>query len=311
MYLDEPHFMLSSQIVQVFLLILATARPFLLPLQTSIQFTQFLKEQKHCLELTWDEALYSKAQIIKWRNADEFENLFNRIDGFHQATNYMGDIGTIMEGSGFEDCLVESGIYSNAAISKINRGKAYNRGMRAHKQLFEALSRLKWKAFIDWIEENNVNVDDIDEEQVKNAVNAVQNLMKDTFNNKDEFCTVFEHLKVTLCPVAQILERFERNSGNRSDTYVFWNNYLEMVQLLLEYVAFEKEGDIKSHINAFSDLLSYDFACNHLNYSCWGSVYIAEMHQLEETYLDVFAEFLDGKHMISQSTQESGYFSRV
>ena len=39
--------------------------------------------------------------------------------------------------------------------------------MRDHKLLFEALSRLKWKVFIDWIEENNVNVDDIDEEQVK------------------------------------------------------------------------------------------------------------------------------------------------
>ena len=160
----------------------------------------------------------------------------------------MGDIGTIMEGSGFEDCFVESGIYSNAVISKINRGKAYNRGMRAHKILFEALSRLKWKAFIDWIKENNVNVDDIDEEQVKNAVNAVQNLMNDAFNNKDEFPTAFEHLKVTLRPVTQILERFERNSRNRSDTYVFWENYLEMVQLLLEYVASEREGDIKSHI---------------------------------------------------------------
>ena len=35
------------------------------------------------------------------------------------------------------------------------------------------------------------------------------------------------------------------------------------------------------------------------------------MHQLEETNPDVFAEFLDGKHTISQSTQESRYFSRV
>ena len=68
-----------------------------------------------------------------------------------------------MEGSGFEDCLVESGIYSNSVISKISRGKAYNKVMRAHKLLFEALSRLQWKVFIDWIEENNVNVDDIDE----------------------------------------------------------------------------------------------------------------------------------------------------
>ena len=99
--------------------------------------------------LTWDEALYSKAQIIKWRNANESENLFNRMGRFHRATNYMGDIGTIMEGSGFEDCLVESGIYRNAVISKISRGKAYNRGMRAQKLLFEPLSRLRWKAFID------------------------------------------------------------------------------------------------------------------------------------------------------------------
>ena len=69
--------------------------------------------------------------------------------------------------------------------------------MRAHKLLFEALSRLKWKAVIDWIEENNVNADDIDEEQVKNALTAVQNLMKDAFNNKDQFRTAFEDLKVT------------------------------------------------------------------------------------------------------------------
>ena len=90
-----------------------------------------------------------------------------------------------------------------------------------------------------------MNVDDIDEEQVKNSVTAVQNLMKDAFNDKDEFRTAFEHLKVTLRPVTQILERFERNFRNRSDTYVFWDNYLEMVQLLLEYVASERETERK------------------------------------------------------------------
>ena len=58
--------------------------------------------------ITWGEALYSKAQIIKWRNADEFENLFNRMGEFHRTTNYMGDTETTMEGNGFEDCLVES-----------------------------------------------------------------------------------------------------------------------------------------------------------------------------------------------------------
>ena len=74
-----------------------------------------------------------------------------------------------------------------------------------------------------------MNVDDIDEEQVKNAVTAVQNLMKDAFDNKDEFRTAFEHLKVTLRPVTQILERFERNSRNRSDTYVFCYTYFGII----------------------------------------------------------------------------------
>ena len=120
-----------------------------------------------------------------------------------------------------------------------------------------------------------------------------------------------EHLKITLRPVTQILETFERHSRNRSDTYLFWDNYLSMVQLLLEYVASEREGDIKSHINAFADMLSYDFACNHLNYAYWESVYITEMHQLEETHPDVVAEFLDGKHTISRSAQESRYFFGV
>ena len=73
-----------------------------------------------------------------------------------------------------------------------------------------------------------------------------------------------------------------------------------------------REKEISNpHINAFADMLSYDLACNHLNYARWGSVYVAEMHQLEETHPDVFAEILDGKHTISKSTQESRYFSRV
>ena len=71
----------------------------------------------------------------------------NRLGGFHRATNFMGDIGTIMENSGLEDLFVESGIHGPAIVTKIFRGKAYNRGIRAHKLAFEALSHLNWKAF--------------------------------------------------------------------------------------------------------------------------------------------------------------------
>ena len=69
--------------------------------------------------LTWDEALYSKAQTVKWRNPGEFADLFNRLGGYHRATNFMGDIGTIMENSGLEDLFVESGIHGSAMVAKI------------------------------------------------------------------------------------------------------------------------------------------------------------------------------------------------
>ena len=107
--------------------------------------------------ITWDEAFYSKAQIVKWRNPNELDNLFNRLRGFHRATNIMGDIGTTMEKSGLEDLFVEleSGIHGSAIVAKIFGGKAYNRGIRAHRLAFEAFSRLKWKTFGNWLNENN------------------------------------------------------------------------------------------------------------------------------------------------------------
>ena len=94
--------------------------------------------------LTWDEALHSKAQIVKRRT--ERDNLFSRLGGFHRATNFMGDIGTIMENIGLEALFVESRIHESAMVAKIFGGKAYNRGIRAHKLAFEGFA-LKMESF--------------------------------------------------------------------------------------------------------------------------------------------------------------------
>ena len=99
-----------------------------------------------------------------------------------------------MEGSGFEDCLVEAGVYSGAVISKIMAGKAYNRGIRAHKLLFEALSRLKWKAFISWAEENDKDIDNEHRELLLGALTIVHNLMADASGNKENLTTALNEL---------------------------------------------------------------------------------------------------------------------
>ncbi len=71
---------------------------------------------------TYDEAIYSKAQMIKWRNPDEFANDELEMGGMHKAMNSMGDIGCIMEGSGFEDIIVEANIYGPSVVQHALKG---------------------------------------------------------------------------------------------------------------------------------------------------------------------------------------------
>ena len=40
--------------------------------------------------VAYDKAIYSKAQQIKWRNAQELENGYVEVSVFHRAMNYMG-----------------------------------------------------------------------------------------------------------------------------------------------------------------------------------------------------------------------------
>ena len=154
--------------------------------------------------LTWDEALYSKAQIVKWRNPHEVDNLLNRLLRL-RAANFMGDIGTIMENSELEDLFVESGIHGSAIVAKISRGKACNRGIRAHKLAFEAVSRLKWKVFENRLNENNK----ISEEAytpIKDATDDLIGLFHSKDLDKQLVQSRLNDLQEILIPVMSFLE---------------------------------------------------------------------------------------------------------
>ena len=49
--------------------------------------------------------------MIKWRNPDSFKNDIIEMGGVHRAMNFKGDIGHIMQESGFEDIAVEANLY--------------------------------------------------------------------------------------------------------------------------------------------------------------------------------------------------------
>ena len=106
--------------------------------------------------VTFDEAIYSKAKEVQWRSPDEFKDVVIRLGGMHMAQCFLATIGKCFEASGMEDIFIESGVFASSSIPRICNGKAYNRGLRAHKLLYECMYRLLWQAFSTYVKEKDM-----------------------------------------------------------------------------------------------------------------------------------------------------------
>ena len=86
---------------------------------------------------------------------------------------------------------------------------------------------------------------------------------------------------------------------------MFWDKYIEMILLLLEFIRAEREGDWELHPKVTIKMIPYFFAMDRWNKSRWLPVYIVDMRSLQEKALDVYNEFLRGNHTVSRSISQS------
>jgi hypothetical protein len=96
----------------------------------------------------FDQALYAKAAEITWKHTDKFKNIIIRMGVFHTICNLLSTIGKRFQDAGLRDLCVESGVIAEGSISGVMEGRKYNRAVRLHKLVYEALMRLAWKGFI-------------------------------------------------------------------------------------------------------------------------------------------------------------------
>jgi hypothetical protein len=86
--------------------------------------------------------------------------------------------------------------------------------------------------------------------------------------------------------------------GRRSsETFHFWDEYLEMVWLLLDFVHADRGSNWNLHLETFTDMLPYDRAFDHQNYFRWGTVYISDMRMLPTTTLQFTGSLQRIEHM--------------
>ena len=73
---------------------------------------------------------------------------------FHTISNALSIVGKRFQDAGLKDICIEAGIVAEGSISGVMSGKHYNRAVRVHNSIYEALMRLAWTEFTLWVKEN-------------------------------------------------------------------------------------------------------------------------------------------------------------
>lgn len=276
-------------------------------MDTVQEVLRLCKEKAESLNLTetdlvLDHAIYSKAVeiIMLSRNADlrDFINL--RMGGFHAVCIFMGVIGKRFSEAGLKDLIVESGLMGEDSARQTLNGKHYNNAMRTHLYVAEAITRLKLDAFKDWLAEKN---------QLSKYTIIVNNkalVDLQTAQNPANF-------KRSMCVLEELFTLYDKFETTLlgQDEYpmaIFWNSYLNMVQILRDFSKSIKNGDWDLHMYASEKMLHWFNAYDHYNYARHFSYYWASQQVLAETHPGIFNQFKEGNFSIRRS---NGKFNKI
>lgn len=249
--------------------------------------------------ITFDLAIYIKAKQLQLKFPEEFKNTVIRLGGFHIALNYLALLGKKYANSGLEDLLIESGVYAAGTTSVLMLGKSYNRGIRAHKLSMEALFRLLWQAFVRWLGSQSAEVNNHHRQSLLKKIQECQRCYKE----KEPIQQSYEAVVNEMDAITSLLTVFKTEAKARSKLFSFWEEYISMVLILLQFIKAERTGNWSLHLSSTAAMIPHFFSMDRLNYARWLPVYLADMQKLEDKHPKVYQEFAAGTHSISRSRQ--------
>lgn len=233
--------------------------------------------------ITTDQALYCKLLELVWSSPVFRERIKLRMGGLHIAMNFLKVIGKHMSGTGLKEIWRESGFMAEGSITKVLDGKAYSKGMRAHKLTFQAFWRIVTPQFKSFLEEEKSSSVEI--------------------KNWDDFSQLQSILKAD--SGLECLDNFIEKKCKNSSNFALWWSYIHMVCILLMLTKSIRDGLWETYVAALSEMLPYMARYDHGNYFKSLSVYVADMHQLPE---EIEKAFQSGDFGVLLSEKE---FSQV
>jgi len=228
----------------------------------------------------FDQALYAKAMEIIWKGKDIFSDIVPRMGAFHTVCTLLAIIRKLFQDAGLKDLCIESGVIAEGSIEGVLEGNKYNRAVQFHKLLCEALLRLAWNGFGEWIASNDKG------NTFASAMKLIEvfsdDISQKTFGEVLSYPS-FEALAILF---QKYLDSLRTNGG---DLAAYWMMYIDVVQIMLNLLRASREGDWSLHLSAIYDLIPWCFSYDQQNYARYLSCYNSEMTHLEQEYLEIHA----------------------
>ena len=79
---------------------------------------------------------------------------------------------------------------------------------------------------------------------------------------------------------------FKKEAGMNSETFQYWDHFLDQVQQLRNLVRADREGDWLLHVCTVNEILPYFAVFDCINYLRWGSVYLEDMNMLPKEHME-------------------------
>eukprot|EP00117_Sycon_ciliatum_P011697 scpid10404/ scgid5699/ len=238
--------------------------------------------------IVFDQAIYAKALDVISQRQDEFSSVVLRLGAFHVACTFMAVIGKRFRDAGLLDVLIESGISGHASASAALDGKQYNRAVRFHKVVGEALERIRWKEFVE--KSDSTLTDNI--EVLRSPLQELRSCL-----NADNLA------RVTASPALQSLcaKYAQYCQDEVNPNFKFWSSYIDMVDLLLRFIRASRTADWQLHLSCVASMLPWCFAYDRLNYARYMSYYLVQMQQLVNTHPEADAFLRRGGFSVQRS----------
>ncbi|KAK3106630.1 hypothetical protein FSP39_024006 [Pinctada imbricata] len=222
--------------------------------------------------ITFDLAVAKKAYSILWQNHVKFDNIIIRMGAFHTICALFHALGKHIRGSGFSEIIIDAGICASGSVERVLLGKHYNRALRVHRIILEALERLLIKRYIEQ-EETDIS-------------NDFRVLLEDLASSpcKENL------LKVETSATCQ--DHFDQYSKYRDSvregalgkTAQFWISYMDIVWQIMSVIRATKTNDFDTHLSSLYQLCGLFFAYDQQNYARYMPVYLLSMLNADVTH---------------------------